>query len=189
MPKVDRGRSVVSLVSEWHFVIATRDTGYRTTAAAVAELVDNSLQADATIVRVAVNQVPEAGLQVAVLDNGWGMNAAVLRTALQFGGTTRFNDRSGPGRYRMGLPNSSVSQARRLDVFSWRAPVPGGGRNGRAVREGGSAENGGNVNQALCPVYALTSYRSSGLGGRSALSPKWSSYVELHITRLMVSTE
>jgi hypothetical protein len=121
MPSPDRKTPVIPLVSEQHFVLATRDTGYRTTAAALAELIDNSVQAGATTVRVVVDDSPESGLSVAILDNGCGMDAAVLRTALQFGGTTRFNDRSGPGRYGMGLPNSSVSQARRVEVYSWSA--------------------------------------------------------------------
>jgi hypothetical protein len=115
-------RQTTPLVSEEHFVLATRDTGYRTVAAALAELIDNSLQASATEIRVLVTDVDGSGLSVAVLDNGCGMDAAVLGTALRFGGTTRFNDRSGPGRYGMGLPNSSVSRARRVDVYSWRRP-------------------------------------------------------------------
>ncbi|MEN6387222.1 MAG: ATP-binding protein, partial [Phycisphaerales bacterium] len=45
---------------------------------------------------------------------------SVLRNALRFGGTTRFNDRSGMGRFGMGLPNSAVSQCRRLEVYTWQ---------------------------------------------------------------------
>jgi len=48
------------------------------------------------------------------------MSASDLRTALQFGGSGRFNDRNGSGRFGMGLPNSSLSQARRLEVFTWQ---------------------------------------------------------------------
>jgi hypothetical protein len=88
----------------------------------MAELVDNSLQAGATDIRIFVKDTNGSGLSVAVLDNGCGMDGAVLGTALRFGGTTRFNDRSGTGRYGMGLPNSSVSRARRVDVYSWRDP-------------------------------------------------------------------
>src|SRR5438094_3927549 len=116
----DAERQTASLVSEEHFVLATRDTGYRTVAAAVAELIDNSLQAGATEIKILVTDADGSGPSVAVLDNGCGMDAAVLGTALCFGGTTRFDDRSGPGRYGMGLPNSSVSRARRVDVYSWR---------------------------------------------------------------------
>jgi hypothetical protein len=121
MPNVNRRLPTAPLVSEQHFVLATRDTGYRTAAAALAELIDNSLQAGATAVRLVVTDSEEAGVSLAVFDDGCGMDASILRTALQFGGTTRFNDRSGPGRYGMGLPNSSVSRARRVEVYSWRA--------------------------------------------------------------------
>src|SRR2546428_2522805 len=51
------------------------------------------------------------------------MDDAVWRQALRFGGSTRFNDRKGLGRYGMGLPNSSLSQARRVDVCTWHSPA------------------------------------------------------------------
>jgi hypothetical protein len=50
------------------------------------------------------------------------MSPDVLRNALQFGGTTRFNDRGGLGRFGMGLPNASISQCRRLEVYTWERP-------------------------------------------------------------------
>jgi hypothetical protein len=107
------------------FIEATRDTGYRSTAAAVAELVDNAVQAKAKNVHIFVREDAGDGTGapgLAVLDDGSGMDGATLRRALQFGGSMRFGDRSGLGRFGMGLPNASVSQARRLDVFTWRAP-------------------------------------------------------------------
>jgi len=103
------------------FIEATRDTGYRSTASALAELVDNALQAKAKRIDIRIED-GEGGLTVSVLDNGTGMDTGTLRQALQFGGSERFNDRSGPGRFGMGLPNSSVSQARRVDVFTWQQP-------------------------------------------------------------------
>jgi hypothetical protein len=48
------------------------------------------------------------------------MDKKTLRQALRFGGSSRFNDRAGLGRYGMGLPNSSLSQARRVEVYSWQ---------------------------------------------------------------------
>jgi hypothetical protein len=108
------------IVEEANFVQATRDTGYKSTAAAAAELVDNALQAGAKNVLVTVGTDESRGRYVAVLDDGCGMDGRTLRAALQFGGSSRFNDRSGQGRYGMGLPNSSVSQARRVEVYTWR---------------------------------------------------------------------
>jgi anti-sigma regulatory factor (Ser/Thr protein kinase) len=112
-----------SLVAIRQFIQATRDSGYKSTSAAVSELVDNALQAGAQRVQVRVEKErDEAGapIRLSVQDDGEGMTSAVLRHALRFGGSSRFDDRSGLGRYGMGLPNSSLSQARRLDVFTWR---------------------------------------------------------------------
>jgi len=104
------------------FIEATRDSGYKTTASAIAELIDNAFEAKATRVEVALSETPDNGvreLTVVVKDNGSGMAPSTLRLSLQFGGSTRFNSRNGVGSYGMGLPNSSLSQARRVDVFSW----------------------------------------------------------------------
>jgi hypothetical protein len=114
------------LVSPANFIRATRDAGYRNLANAVAELIDNSLQANATTIQIFVFEERHAitedrVISVGVLDNGCGMDATTLQTALQFGGSERFGDRSGLGRFGMGLPNSSLSQAPRVDVYSWRS--------------------------------------------------------------------
>lgn len=104
------------------FIEATRDSGYKNTSAAIAELIDNSFEAEASIVEILVHEFNEDAkreLKVIVGDNGHGMTPSVLRLALQFGGSTRFNSRAGVGRYGMGLPNSSLSQGRRVDVYSW----------------------------------------------------------------------
>jgi len=116
----------MSFVAERQFIIATRETGYRTTGSAIAELVDNALQAGANTVSILTRNFERTGdnndPEVAVLDNGSGMSPALLTVALRFGGTQRFDDRTGLGRFGMGLPNSSVSQARRVDVYSWLNP-------------------------------------------------------------------
>lgn len=115
--------ATVPIVAPENFVLATRDTGYRNLSAAIAELIDNALQASARHIRVFVREIElagEASVVVGVLDDGTGMSASTLGSALQFGGTPRFGDRSGIGRFGMGLPNSSVSQTRRFEVYSWQ---------------------------------------------------------------------
>lgn len=113
-----------SIVAVDKFIEATRDSGYKGTSHAVAELVDNSLQAGATSITVSLRmdeEEDERSIVLTVVDNGSGMDSQTLRTALRFGGSTRFNDRDGLGRYGMGLPNSSLSQAKRVTVHSWNS--------------------------------------------------------------------
>jgi anti-sigma regulatory factor (Ser/Thr protein kinase) len=118
-------REECSIIALDKFIQATRDSGYKGTASAISELVDNSIQAGAA--RIAISVTAKAGddeeksIEVSVLDNGCGMDAITLRQALRFGGSTRFGDRRGLGRYGMGLPNASLSQARRVTVFTWQA--------------------------------------------------------------------
>ncbi len=106
-----------------HFIQATRDSGYKGTAAALAELIDNSYEAGATKVDIEVQKSDEGKPTIVVSDNGCGMLPSILRRALRFGGSTRFNSRNGTGRYGMGLPNSSLSRARRVDVYTWIKPT------------------------------------------------------------------
>lgn len=125
MDTLERKEAVrVRLVSEENFVRATRDAGYKDVASALGELIDNAIQANATRVEIFVMEERDTRGQrvvnIGVLDNGSGMDARVLHTSLQFGGTRRFDDRSGFGRFGMGLPNSSLSQAPRVDVFAWQ---------------------------------------------------------------------
>ena len=114
-----------ALVNPAHFLVATRDSGYKTTALAVAELIDNSLQAGAARVAVDVVATNDSTfpLEIRVTDDGAGMDEALLADALTFGGSSRFDDRSSLGRYGMGLPNGALSRARRVEVYSWRRKV------------------------------------------------------------------
>ncbi|MBU0587161.1 MAG: ATP-binding protein [Gammaproteobacteria bacterium] len=110
-----------------------RDNGYKNAAYAVAELMDNSIQAGARHVELLCIQktdfVEQRSRQridrIAVLDNGRGMNKEVLRMALQFGNGTNLDPKqqTNMGKFGMGLPASSVSQARRVDVYSWQKGI------------------------------------------------------------------
>jgi hypothetical protein len=103
------------------FVRGIRDIGYRSTATALDELIDNALQAEAKRVDVAFafeggsDSKPSA---IAIIDDGHGMDDDMIRLAVTWGGTHRENDRHGFGRYGYGLPSSSVSQGQRFTVYS-----------------------------------------------------------------------
>src|SRR5260370_20609052 len=114
-----------SIVALERFIQATRGCGYKGTARAISELVDNSVQAGAKKIAISITEASSSAeqkeMEVSILDNGCGMDPFTLRQALRFGGSTRFGDRSGLGRYGMGLPNASLSQARRVTVYTWQA--------------------------------------------------------------------
>ena len=111
--------------------LALRDTPYNSTAHALAELVDNSVDARARQIDVLMlNRRQESASgqfvnrldRLAVIDNGHGMSPDVLVQALVVGGRPAeggiINRRI--GKYGVGLPTSSLSQCRRVDVWSWQ---------------------------------------------------------------------
>lgn len=109
------------IVAVQTFIAAVRDSGYKGTSWAIAELVDNAVEAGATTIDIEIGEAdskPAEHRTITVTDNGWGMSPDTIQLALQFGGSTRFNSRAGAGRYGMGLPCGALSQARRLEVFS-----------------------------------------------------------------------
>jgi hypothetical protein len=114
------------IVSPSLTVKAMRDSGYKNTAYALAELIDNSIDAEATLVQVFACESPFEGATqtrhrvdtIAVLDDGKGMDKDLLRRALKYGDGLG-GDRTRIGRFGMGLPNSSMSQCTRVDVWSW----------------------------------------------------------------------
>lgn len=115
-------RSKFGLMVPEAFVRGIRDLGYRSNGDAVAELIDNAIQAYADRVDVLFGYDGSASskkpVQLAVVDNGHGMEPAMIRMAVMWGGTHRENDRVGLGRYGYGLPCSSVSLGRRFTVLS-----------------------------------------------------------------------
>ena len=107
---------------------ALRDSRYHNTAYAIAELIDNSVEADAEQIELLcmekIQPVRERMRprisEIAVLDNGTGMDVKTLFDALKFGGGTRHHSNRGIGKYGMGLPTSSMSQCKRVDVWTWQ---------------------------------------------------------------------
>src|SRR5262249_33352571 len=112
-----------------------RDLGYKSPAWAMAEEVDNSIQAGADTVSIHFAYAPENKSeakpdQVALIDNGNGMIPEMISYAVRWGGTDREGDRKGFGRYGYGLPSSAVSMAKRYTVYS---KAKGNGNDWHAV--------------------------------------------------------
>ncbi len=122
-----------SIVPPHLAVKAMRDNGYRNAAYALAELMDNSIQATADSVELLCGEMEfDVGqrrrsrvTQIGILDNGDGMDSDNLRLALQFGNGTHLSPdtQDGIGRFGMGLPASSMSQCKKVEVWSWQNGV------------------------------------------------------------------
>lgn len=95
-----------------------RAVGY-TLGSAVADLVDNSITADASHIDVAFHWAG-AGSAIVVQDDGRGMDEDTLREAMRPGTRNPLEERSRKdlGRFGLGLKTASFSQARLLTVAS-----------------------------------------------------------------------
>lgn len=92
-----------------------RDMGYEFTTA-VADLVDNSVEAGATQVTVDIEFEGENSW-VRIADNGAGMAADALREAMRYGSTREYSEKD-LGKFGLGLKVASLSQCKRLTVAS-----------------------------------------------------------------------
>ena len=92
-----------------------RDMGYDFVSA-VADLVDNSIEAKATRVDIDV-EFDGDDSWVRISDNGRGMSEAELREALRYGSQREY-EKEDLGKFGLGLKTSSLSQCQRLSVGS-----------------------------------------------------------------------
>lgn len=108
-----------------------RDSGFDL-ATASGEVVDNSYEANATVVRIhTVEKTAPIQSQgkskakqsktiesIVFADNGNGIAYEVLPNALKLGFSTRYNQRNGLGRFGVGMKLAAISQARRIDIYT-----------------------------------------------------------------------
>ncbi|WP_244629961.1 ATP-binding protein [Brucella intermedia] len=102
---------------------ALRGLGY-SAATALADIIDNSIAANATMVDLTFvwNGTSSA---ISILDNGDGMDDVLLDRAMRLGekGPLEERGKSDLGRFGLGLKTASFSQARRLTVASRKGNV------------------------------------------------------------------
>lgn len=104
-----------------------RSTAYSSDKA-LAELVDNSIQAGAHNIRVILNveQVENAKRksfrvsEIYVCDDGCGMDPELLTRCLGISESENKNNEDGIGKFGWGLIGSTLSQAKRVDIWSWQ---------------------------------------------------------------------
>ena len=104
-----------------------------TTPSALAELIDNSIQAKAeNISLIAKDRYAEtkAGAtvsrldQLAIYDDGYGMDKETIESALAVGFSRNKDDPDGIGKFGFGMTVGSVSQCFRVEVYSWQNNGP-----------------------------------------------------------------
>ena len=122
MEKTTEGMDIINIRD---YGDALRNSGYKDIESAMAEIVDNSIQAEAQNVLVIIkDRVPSWGkksqvCEVAFLDDGNGMTPEWVQGCLRFGNGTRRNAK-GMGKFGVGLPQSSLYACPRVEVYSWQ---------------------------------------------------------------------
>lgn len=103
-------------------VESTRSIGY-SFEAAVADIIDNSISALATEVRICFSSRDPQWL--CIEDDGWGMTPEELENAMRYGSQSPADVRRKDdlGRFGLGLKMASLSQCRRVTVLTKKAGV------------------------------------------------------------------
>ena len=105
------------LTPEPQLMESLRAVGY-SLATAIADLIDNSITAEATHVDVFFSALVEPYL--AIVDNGTGMTTDQARVAMRLAGTSsrKIRSREDLGRFGLGLKTASLSQCRELTLVT-----------------------------------------------------------------------
>lgn len=89
-----------------------------TNVSALADIVDNSLDAGADNVNISISDHKNGQDQdITIVDNGHGMSIEIMGEAIKLGSATE-KGQSDLGRFGMGLVTASISMARRVEVVS-----------------------------------------------------------------------
>ncbi len=97
-------------------IVGLRDTGYEFNTA-VADIVDNSIAANATKVVLELYADFRGNIRLMIADNGDGMDRQGLINAMRYGSKARPNPAS-LGKYGLGLKTASTAFCKRLSVIS-----------------------------------------------------------------------
>lgn len=102
-----------AIPSAKRLILSLRDMGYDF-ASAVADLVDNSIEAGASLVAIDV-EFDGDDSWVRIADNGRGMTAEQLREAMRYGSEREY-EAEDLGKFGLGLKTASLSQCQKLSV-------------------------------------------------------------------------
>ncbi len=105
-------------------ILDLQNNGYKSTVSAIAEIVDNSIQAQAKNIDIILindtNKHSDNINEIMIIDDGQGMDLNTFSKALMMNAGSRSSAKVGLGKYGQGLPNSSVSQTTRVEVYTFQ---------------------------------------------------------------------
>ena len=104
-----------AIPSAKRLIKSLRDIGYDFSTA-VADLVDNSIEAGASRVDIVVGFYGDDSY-VRISDNGRGMTHAELKEAMRYGSEREYHEED-LGKFGLGLKTASMSQCQRFSVVS-----------------------------------------------------------------------
>ena len=109
------------LFSGEQVIQSLRNVGYQHEGNAIADIVDNSIEAGAEKIEIVFDEEkarPGSFSSIAIIDNGHGMKPEYLPLAIGIGSTSRAKNPSGLGRFGMGLTSAGTAFSNLLEVYS-----------------------------------------------------------------------
>jgi hypothetical protein len=143
--------------------VALRSIGY-TFEAAVADVIDNSIDAKAQTIMVRIIIHKEKPLDIVIWDNGTGMSPDTLKEAMRFGADVSQEEKR-LGKFGLGLKLASLSQATDLRVYALNSgTLSGRGWLEDGIKKGfsGIIYNEEECRQALSEIIPDCTLKKSG---------------------------
>lgn len=111
----------VPMILTGQALLSLRDSGF-SLPTALAEVIDNSIEARAKTIRVRLDETTTRGKKhvhrIAISDDGSGMNIELLQHYLQVGFSTRYMRTDTIGKYGVGAKLAALNFATHIDVWS-----------------------------------------------------------------------
>lgn len=119
---VKEAKSRIPMIQTGQALQSLRDSGH-SLPTAIGEVVDNSIEAKANNIRIRLDEALNSRgkkhvHQIAVIDDGVGMNSETLHHYLVLGFSTRYMRTDTIGKYGVGAKLAALNFGRRIDVWS-----------------------------------------------------------------------
>jgi len=99
-------------------LMSLRDSNFDSNSA-IGEVIDNSIQAGAKNINILLKEGQSRKLDMLVFsDDGFGMDEKTVENCLSLGYSSRYNDRSGIGRFGVGMTLGAIHECLKVEVYS-----------------------------------------------------------------------